>query len=231
MLGKVTWFDKDAGMGCISDVEGKEWEFSADMIDPQDDVVSAKMKEGSVVHFEPNASLDNAAMRVTFAADDQADQFKDDMKAMTKASESKKVDQNKKLEESVLNEAEMKPEEIKSKASYELKPFIDSLFDYKGQDASPSDMIDLCDDSDALHEIADSDVPVYYKDIVGAYAENLDLLDYANQAIEDGIADTKDITKTLQAGIYAYNSEKLAEAAAWLKEYLEENFAEDEAND
>lgn len=73
MLGRLEFWDKSGGVGVVSDVEGKNWHITDDMID--DDEVKAKMKDGFILNFEPNPSMDNSGMRLKMASPDDRARF------------------------------------------------------------------------------------------------------------------------------------------------------------
>lgn len=230
MLGKINWWDNEAKMGTVQDVEGKEWKIFDDMVD--DDSQKAKMKVGLVVNFEANPSIDNSAMSIDVATPEDQKQFQDDFNALLRAVESKLPNTGLEgwcpsLSESKLSEADeeqVKPLDVKKiagEAPYELKEFVDLIIDYNGSKDQAS-IEETMEDDDALHEMADSNVDVYTKTLWEWYAEDFNRGDYIDAAVDDGLADPKGgIVKLLMVGQYAYNTEKLAEAVSWLKEYFD----------
>lgn len=63
---------------------------------------------------------------------------------------------------------------------------------------------------DAISEVADSNVPIYYNDI---WKNAQDIQEYIEQAVAEGLVDTSsnqiDLNKIFQAGYYEYNTRLL----------------------
>lgn len=138
--------------------------------------------------------------------------------------EDQKPKTRKKLKESEEDHP-LDEDEIIKKAPYDMKDFIREFFEYVSEPTleNMKEFLETKGEDDgSFHEIADRNIPIYYHDIFKAYTENGRLISYANEALEDGIADTSDVSKILQAGIYVYNEEKLNEAKDWLLKHLED---------
>lgn len=77
------------------------------------------------------------------------------------------------------------------------------------------------DYSDALHEIVDGNVPVYYYEIFTVMASDGIAVDFEDEGL---IPETKDVTKILQARIYEalYNDVPNDNAVIWYEDEEEE---------
>lgn len=232
MLGKVSWWDNEAKMGAVQDVEGKEWKIFDDMID--DDSIKAKMKNGLVINFEANPSLDNSAMRIDVATQDDQKKYDDNYKALLRAVESKLPNTGlgdwcpSLIESKTLSEAEPKPIDLKAlsdKAPHDLQDFVDLIIDF---DASTTvdEVKETMEDGDKLSEMADGYIDTSYSVLWKWYAEDVNRGDYIDAAVEEGLVDMstlkKGISHLLMVGQYAYNTEKLAEAVTWLEEQFKD---------
>lgn len=198
MLGKVSWWDKEGGVGTVTDIDGKEWNISDDMIDA--DELKAKMKNGLLVNFDTSPALDNSAMKVGIASPDDEEKFK-----AVKLHEAEELDRA----------------GIKNKAPHDLQPFVELILDYSAKTVEA--VKETLDDDDTLHEIADSDVDLYTNKLLTWYADDANRLEYANQAIEEGFVDPKKgMESIMQAGQYLYNTVEIENARQWLKDYFGE---------
>jgi hypothetical protein len=225
MLGKVSWWDKEARMGIVTDVEGKEWKIQDDMID--DDSMKAKVKEGLVINFEANPSLDNSAMRIDVANPEDQKQFQDDFKALMRAVEDRSHpnlglrDFCPSLAEDVaLVEEAPDLKHIADEAPEELKDFVNELIHH---DPDKSVKQTLKNDK-ALHKIADEMLDDK-EDLWDWFSEDESRREYIDAAISNGLITpsilAKGIHEILRAGKYAYNAERLEAAKEWLTQALE----------
>ena len=83
---------------------------------------------------------------------------------------------------------------------------------------------EICEDddySDALHEVVDSNVPVYYSEIFTVMAADGIDIEFDDEGL---IPDTKDVTKILQARIYEalYNDVPNDRGVIWYEDEEEE---------
>lgn len=231
MLGKITWWDKEAKMGAVTDVEGKEWKIFDDMVD--DDSMKAKMKEGLVINFEANPSLDGSAMRIDVANQEDQKQFSDDFKALLRAVEEKlpntglegwcpSLIEEKQVKK--LTEAEAMPDlkSIADKSPKDIRDFVDLIIDYNSSDLES--VKETLEDDDAFHEMADGYIDQATSVLWKWYGEDPSRGQYIDAAVDEGLVDfstlKKGIEQLLMVGQYAYNAEKLQEAKTWLEEFI-----------
>jgi hypothetical protein len=223
MLAKVSWWDRESGVGIANDPDGTNYHISDDMID--EDELKSSIKAGSVVNLESNPSIENAAMRVSMSGPEDVEKYNTDQGAAAKAMESVKQKAN-------LTEAtELNPSKVKEEAPYDLKEYVDLILD-RASDHTPDSIKEVLEDDDALAEMADSHVDVYNKQLWDWYCEDMSRGEYIDEAIDEGLADPKQgIIHLLMVGQYAYHSQHLQEAKQWLEDYLDELPEEEETAD
>ena len=103
---------------------------------------------------------------------------------------------------------------------YTKKQYKELLAEYYASVEDMNDAIENDEISDAVHEIADNLIDIYYHDI---YKSCSKVADYVSQAQEEGLLEgVTELYKMIQIGQYYYYIEQLNEAREELEEELEE---------
>lgn len=102
------------------------------------------------------------------------------------------------------------------------KSFFDELLGYWD---SPEEMIDAIKADhykvdDAIHEIADSNVAIYYHDIIEWYKEHVNEFDDEAREL---MSDKDNIPKRMQICQYAYNRQEMQNLVEMIKEAINED--------
>jgi hypothetical protein len=177
MLGKVDWWDRAGGVGTVTDVEGKEWHITDDMMD--DDAMHAKMKDGFILNFEPNPSMDNSGMRLTMASPDDKARF-DKERAAKKSPLADGVNESAKSEwdkaEEVRDEIQLKLKQERGKEEPDrakIKDLVKKLSDARKKAAA------------AYKKYKAEDITMMQSALLEAEGDSLDIGKIKNEAPHD----------------------------------------------
>lgn len=227
MLGRVDFWDKEGGVGTVTDVEGKEWHVSDDMINA--DEVKSKMKNGFILNFEPNPALDNSGMHLTMASPDDKARYDKERSAKkspladNKMSESAKSDWDK--AEEVRDEIQFKLKKERAKAEPDrakIKELVKKLADarkkaaaaykkYKAEDINmmQSALFEADEEGSIDREKIKAEAPYDLKEYVDTIISNV-TKPFSIEDLKDACDDTDALSEAADADIDVYTQKLLA---------------------